>query len=164
MNRQQKEIVIQELRDLFKNNQASFLVQCKGMTVAQMQVLRKDLYQKGGKLQVAKARLMKRAAEPVDDAQQLMPYFKEQVALVFAQQEPTVIAKCLHDFSKDNPALKPVAGIFESKLYDAKALARIASLPSREVLLAQLCGLLKSPIQSLAVALKEVEKQKQQAA
>lgn len=164
MNRQQKDIMIQELRDLFKNNQAAFLVQYKGLTVSQMQTLRKDLYQKGGKLQVAKARLMRRAAEPVEDAQQLSPYFKEQVGLVFARQEPPAIAKLLHDFSKQNQALKLVVGLFESKVYDAQALARIATLPSKEVMLAQLCGLLKHPMTSLAVVLKEVEKQKQQAA
>ena len=67
-------------------------------------------------------------------------------------------------FLKKIRILKLVAGLFESKVYDAKALARIASLPSREVLLAQLCGLLKHPMTSLAVVLKEVEKQKQQAA
>ena len=99
------------ITDMFKNNQAAFLVQYKGLTVSQIQKLRKDLYQKGGKLQVAKARLMKRAAEPVEDAQQLSAYFKEQVGLVFAHQEPPTIAKLLYDFSKENQDLKISCGL-----------------------------------------------------
>jgi large subunit ribosomal protein L10 len=162
MNRQQKELVINQLSKQFQESQAAFVVQYKGLTVAQLQKLRKDLYQKGSNLHVAKARLMKRAVDPVEDAQQLVPYFKEQVGLVFARQEPPAIAKLLHNFSKENNALKLVAGIFDSKMYDASSLARIATLPPREVLLAQLCGLLKHPMTSLAVVLKEIEKQKQQ--
>lgn len=171
MNRQQKELVIKNLQESFTNSQASFVVGYQGMTVQQMQSLRNQLREKGGKMQVAKARLMKRAVEGLEDAEQVRAFFKDQIALVFAENESPAIAKVLHNFSKENEALKLIVGRMDSQLLDAQAVTRIASLPSREVLLAQVCGTLNAPIQGLASVLntlvlkllwtlKEVEKKK----
>ncbi len=171
MNREQKEAVVQSLKEDFTSKPASFLVGYKGLTVAQMQNLRNELRQKGGTFKVAKARLMKRAADGVEGADTLISFFKEQVALVFADQEPPAVAKVLKDFSKQHDALQLVAGVFEQKLLDKEAIMRIALLPSREVLLGQICGSLKAPISGLVRvlntllmkplwALKQIEAQK----
>ena len=82
------------------------------------------------------------------------------------------MAKALNDFSKKNESLGLIAGCMDAQLLDKTAIVRIASLPSKEVLLAQLCGTLNAPLTSLVcglnsmmtkllIALKEVEKQKQ---
>src|SRR5580698_3870453 len=105
MNRQEKEQVIKSLKNEFAESQASFLVGYKGLTVAQVQALRRKLRSQGGEFKVVKARLMKRAAEGVVGAQELEPYFKNQVALVFVNKEVAPIAKTLVDFSKENTAL-----------------------------------------------------------
>lgn len=171
MNRQEKENVIKGLQESFANSQASFVIGYQGMTVQQMQTLRRQLRDSGGKMQVAKARLMKRAVEGLEDAEEIRPFFKDQIALVFAEQEAPTVAKVLHNFSKDNEALKVVVGRMDSQLLDAQTVTRIALLPSREVLLGQVCGTLNAPIQGLASVLntlvlkllwtlKEVEKKK----
>lgn len=156
MNREQKALVIQDLKESFSECQASFLVEYRGLTVNQLQQLRKKLGQNNGKLRVAKARLMKRAVDGVDGFDQMSDYFKEQVGLVFAQKEPTAIAKVLYDFSKDNNALQLVAGYFDKQVLGNAQIIRIASLPSREVLLAQIAGMLKSPIAGMVYALHVV--------
>jgi large subunit ribosomal protein L10 len=172
MNRQQKELVIKNLQESFNNSQASFIVGYQGMTVHQMQALRNQLREKGGKMQVAKARLMKRAVEGLEDAEQVRSFFKDQIALVFAENESPAIAKVLYEFSKENEALKLIIGRMDSQILNAQAVTRIASLPSREVLLGQVCGTLNAPIQGLASVLntlvlkllwtlKAVEKSKQ---
>lgn len=172
MNRQEKESVVKNLQESFVNSQASFVVGYQGMTVHQMQTLRNQLREKGAKMQVAKARLMKRAVEGLEDAAEVRPFFKDQIALVFAKNESPAVAKVLYEFSKKNGALKLIIGRMDSHILDAQTVGRIASLPSREVLLGQVCGTLNAPIQGLASVLntlvlkllwtlKEVEKTKQ---
>lgn len=156
MNREQKESVIQSLKESFLQSKAAFLVNYQGLTVNQMQGLRRQLREKNGNLKVAKARLMKRAVDGVEGAGQLNGYFKEQVGLVFAHDEAPAVAKVLYDFSKENEALGLVVGYFDDRILASENIARIASLPSREVLLAQIAGTLKAPIVGLATTLNMV--------
>lgn len=149
MNKQQKALVVELLRENFSQSKGSFLVGYKGMTVEQMKTLRRALRTKGGKLKVAKARLMKRAVNEINGSEQLNPYLKDQIGIVFVSQEVPAIAKVLYDFSKKNEALKMIAGKLDSQIIDASACVRIASLPSREVLLAQACGVMKAPMFNL---------------
>src|SRR5436190_23697897 len=105
MNRQQKELVIKELHECFKNSSSSFLVGVKGLSVKQTQLLRSGLRQKGGQLKVAKVRLIKRAVDTASFGKDLTPFLKDQIGVVFADQEPSAVAKVLYDFSKENVAL-----------------------------------------------------------
>jgi len=146
MNREQKAIVVQTLKDDFSNNKASFLVNYRGLTVNQMQKLRRELRDKSGSLKVAKARLMKRAVDGLDGVDQLTDFFKDQVGLVFAAQEAPAVAKVLRDFSEDNKSLELVVGYFDKQVLMPESIVRIASLPSREILLAQVAGALKAPV------------------
>lgn len=146
MNRQQKTEVVELLKDSFSHKQAAFLVNFQGLTVAQLQTLRKELRKSGGSLKVAKARLMKRAVESLKGDDQLAPFFKGQVGIVFASKESPAIAKVLHEYSQKNGALKLIAGCLEDRLLDGASIVRIASLPSREVLLAQVCGTIQAPL------------------
>lgn len=151
MNRQQKEVVIDSLSGEFGHSSASFLVGVKGLSVKQMEKLRADLRESGGKLKIAKARLMKLAVQNSEhDVSMLDPFLKEQIGIVFAHDQVPSVAKALYEFSKTNDALKLVAGCFEKSLLEPQDVMRIATLPSREVLLAQLCGTLKAPISGFA--------------
>jgi large subunit ribosomal protein L10 len=153
MNRQQKELVVQLFRERFSESPATFIVGYKGLTVNQMQELRSKLRAHGGALKVAKARLMKLAVGDLEDTQALMPHFKDQIGVVFASDESPAVAKVLSDFAKDNEALRLVIGSINGTLVDQSAIVRIASLPSKEVLLAKLCGTLKAPMQRMVSTL-----------
>jgi large subunit ribosomal protein L10 len=158
MNRQEKATVVDTLRQDFKNSQAAFLIGYQGMTVAQVQKLRENLRKYNGEFKVAKARLMKRAVEGLEGPSALTPYFKNQVGLVFAPKESPAIAKVLYDFSKDNAKLQLVIGCLDAKLLDNNLIVRIASLPSREILLAQVCGTINAPLASLVRVLDQIAK------
>lgn len=163
MNRQEKEVVIQSLTNEFSQSNATFLVGFKGITVRDLQALRKSLRTEGGKLKVTKARLMRIAAEHVDGSvAELNPFFKNQIGVIFSKNEPSSIAKLLYNFAKKNQSLTLVAGIVENKLYDAQLISRIAQLPSREALLGQLCGTLKAPIVKLVMVLDAIAKKNEQ--
>jgi len=174
MNRQQKELVIESFHKDFSANKGSFFVEYSGLTVAQMQQLRRELRAKGGALKVAKMRLIKKALADIEGSSELLPHCKNQLGVVFVHDASEVsgIAKTLNDFSKTNEALGLVVGCVDARVFDAAAITRIATLPSREVLLAQVCGALNAPLISfvhvlnamplrLLLVLKQIEKQKQ---
>lgn len=161
MNRQEKEAVVEGLKNSFSESTASFVVRYQSLTVAQMQDLRKELRQTGGRLKVAKARLVKRAVSDMAGVDSLEPYLKEQIGVVFARQEAPAVAKVLRNFAKKNEALGLVAGVMDNTLLGADEIVRIASLPSREVLLAQVCGTLQMLTARLLWTLQEVAEKKQ---
>jgi large subunit ribosomal protein L10 len=159
MNRQEKEQVVQSLKDSFAASQASFVVDYKGLSVKEVEDLRRKLKQDDGTFKVTKARLMKLAAEGVTGVQDLTPYFKEQIALVFAKKDVAPVAKTLVSFSKDHKGLSVVVGSVEQELLDKQAIVFMATLPSREVLLAQLCGVLMAPVSALARVIDGIKEQ-----
>ncbi len=146
MNRTEKEIVIQNFKSDFEQAQAAFLVNYCGLPVSALQLLRKDLRSVGGSFKITKARLLRIAANDDKNYEGLQSHFKGQVGLVFAGQNVAAVAKNIIDFSKKNEKLSVVAGIFEGSLVTKEQVLFIASLPSREVLLARLAGTLQAPI------------------
>jgi len=156
MNKQQKEQVVSTLRASLAGAQASFLVGYKGLTVNDLQELRKKLRAEGGTLQVAKARLIKRAVTELP-VQEFAPLCKDQIALVYTKKEAAPIAKVVVEFGKDRKVAPVIiSGYAEQRLLDAKTISFLATLPSRQVLLAQLCGLLQAPVAQLARTLQAV--------
>jgi large subunit ribosomal protein L10 len=127
----------------------------QGLTVAQVQKLRKGIAAKG-KMCVAKNTLLKRATRDIAGAEQLEPYFKDQIALIFAHQDAPAVAKVVHGLSEETDKLKVLAGYLDKRVVDASKVKFIATLPSKEVLIARLAGLLKSPVSRLAFVLKEI--------
>lgn len=155
MNRQQKEAVVADVEKLFTESPATFLVNYKGLTVAQMQKLRRGLKAEKGSLKVTKARLMKIAAEKtagkIQEFDSFKEGFKEQVGLVFSQGDNTPgLAKVLTEFAKENDALEILSGLFEKQIITLDQIKQLASLPSRDVLLGMLAGTLQAPISGLA--------------
>ncbi|MBP6869504.1 50S ribosomal protein L10 [Candidatus Babeliales bacterium] len=163
MKKHQKQSAIENLETRFASSQAAFLVNFQGMSVAHMKALRFALDDKGGSLKVAKNRLARLALKDVSKCHGLDALLKGQLAYVFAQDEITSVAKILTDFAKKNDRLKIVAACSDSKIYDAKSVAILGSLPSREVLLSQLCGVLNAPVIVFALAIKAVAEKKAQA-
>lgn len=160
MKKHQKQATIENLETRFSSSQAAFLVNYQGLSVSQMKQLRFALDDKGGSLKVAKNRLARLALKDLSGCQGLDSLLVGQLAYVFAKGDMTSVAKVLNDFAKNNEKLKIVAGCSEAKVYDAKSVRAIAALPSREVLLSQLCGVLSMPVILFALALKAVAEKK----
>ena len=77
------------------------------------------------------------------------------------QEDMVAFAKVLNDFLKDNPAVTFKAGLSDGKPLALKDIQQLANLPSREVLIAKLLYLIKSPISGLAITLDAIRKQKE---
>jgi len=159
MNRQQKESVVAEFQKMFTESASTFLIDYKGLSVAQMQALRKSLKQQDSVLKITKARLMKIAAQKasgkVDGLGEFKDAFQDQIGLIFGQ-EPSAIAKSLVDFSKKNQQLSVLSALYEARVIDKQEIAQLAKLPSRDVLLAQLVGTMQAPIAGFARSLNAV--------
>ena len=154
MNRQEKEALVQSLKQDITNSQASFVVVYRGLSVPQAQILRRELRTKGAKLKVAKARLMKLAIDDSNKgAEDLKTFLNGQIGLVFASEEVPPVAKILKTYSDSHKGFGVVGGYFESNVIDEKSVSYMASLPSKEVLLSQLFGMLNMPASQLAVVL-----------
>ena len=106
MNRQEKQHIIDAIKNDFKSSQASFVVYMQGMTVEAVQQLRRELHAKKGTIKVAKNTLLKKATSDIAGVSELAPYFKEQIAVVFAQNEAPAIAKILFETAKKQTHLK----------------------------------------------------------
>ena len=146
LNKQQKGVVITSLKDDFSTSTASFVVNVKGLTVDKVEKLRKSLRANDAHLQIAKVRLMKRALMEDTSKAELNQFMKEQIALVFARQDALAIAKILCTFAKEVDTFKVLAGFMDQQLLDAKAVKTIASLPSRDIMLAYVVGVLQAPM------------------
>jgi large subunit ribosomal protein L10 len=156
MNRHNKLELIESLKDAMQNNQASFLVEYKGLDVATVMSLRQKLREQGASFKVAKVTLMRRAIDEVPGYEGLRGIVHDQVALVFSQAEPPVVAKLLQDFAKNNKALQIKGGCFESRVLTVEAVKELANLPSRDVLMAQICMGIQAPAAQLVNAIKGV--------
>ncbi len=160
MKTEQKNHVVESLRNDFSASEACFLVGVQGLSDAQLKKLRKNLTNKA-KIHVAKNTLSKIAIRDMEGVKELSPFFKNQIAVVFVKQEVPTVAKELHTLSKENEKFTLLAGYFDNQVIDQNTIKHIATIPSKEVLIARLCGLLKFPAARLAYVLNEVVKQKQ---
>jgi large subunit ribosomal protein L10 len=147
VNRTEKEQHVESLRRELQGVQSAFLFGYRGLTVNQVSDLRTKIRKTSSTYRVLKNRLAARALEATALAP-LKEHLKGPLAMTFHPREPVALAKVLSDFAKDNPALEFKAGLLEGRAISAADLASLASLPSREVLIARFAGMLTAPISS----------------
>jgi large subunit ribosomal protein L10 len=151
LNRSEKEAVITEVTGLAANAQTLVMAEYRGITVADMTKLRSDARKQGVSLSVLKNTLARRAV-----AGSTFEVVSDQMTgpLIYGfSADAVAAAKVVADFAKTNDKLVIRGGAFGGKALDANGVKQLANIPSKEVLLAQLCGLLKSPISRTAVVL-----------
>jgi len=151
LNRSEKEAVISEVTELAAKAQTLVMAEYRGITVADMTKLRSDARSKGVVLSVLKNTLARRAVagttfEVVTDQMTGPLIYGFSVDAVAA-------AKVVSDFAKTNDKLVIRGGVLSGKVLDVDGVKQLANIPSKEVLLAQLCGLLMSPVSRTAVVL-----------
>jgi len=151
LNRSEKQAVIEEVTSLAASAQTLVMAEYRGITVADMTRLRSQARDKGVNLSVLKNALARRAV-----AGSAFEVVADQMTgpLIYGFSiDAVAAAKVVADFAKTNDKLVIRAGAFGGKALDVNAVKQLANVPSKEVLLAQLCGLLMSPISRTAVVL-----------
>ena len=145
-----KRQAVTELAELLRSSSAMAVADYRGLKVSEMQTVRRTLRESGVQLTVAKNRLLKIAADEADRAD-LKPMLTGPTALATIDGDEAAMAKALAD------ALRPYArvvtvrgGMLGATPIDAAQLTRLATLPSREVLLGKLAGGMAAPISGMA--------------
>jgi large subunit ribosomal protein L10 len=121
----------------------------RGLSVKQVSQLRGSLREAEAEMTVVKNTLARRAATSTG-REALLPYLDGPTGLVWVDGDAATAAKALHQFSQGNDALKIKGGLLEGADISAEGIGRLASLPSREVLIAQLAGGVAAPLRNLA--------------
>lgn len=148
LNRSEKQAVISDVSGLVGKAQTLVMAEYRGITVADMTKLRSTARSNGVSLSVLKNTLARRAVagSGFEAASDLMTG-----PLIYGFSEDAVAAaRVVADFSKTNDKLVIRGGAYGGKVLDVGGVKQLASIPSKEVLLAQLLGLMKSPISRTA--------------
>ncbi|MFO7821201.1 MAG: 50S ribosomal protein L10 [Lentisphaeria bacterium] len=154
--RPEKKQLAQDIGEMLKSSEHLFLVGYKGLSVAAFDSLRDDLASQGAECHVVPNRLFRIAANDTDfKSIAEAPVVKLDNAVVVGGDDPVAVAKALKKFSDGNECLSVKAGVLEGTFLQAEEVGALADLPSREVLLAQLLGVLQAPARNLVSALSQ---------
>ena len=161
LNRSEKEAVVTDVTSLAAKAQTLVLAEYRGITVADMTRLRSSARSSGVSLSVLKNTLARRA---VADSGFAVVSDQMTGPLIYGFSEDAVAAaKVVAEFAKTNDKLVIRAGAYGGKALDAEGVKQLASIPSKEVLLAQLLGLMQSPISRTARVLSALAEKKGEA-
>lgn len=168
--KEKKAQIVAELKDRFQNSSSAVLIDYRGITVAEATVMRNEFRDAGVVYKIYKNTLTERAVKELG-YEDLIPYLAGPTAIAFGVDDPVAPAKLLNDTIKKLKKMEFKVGVVEGKVIDVDGIKELASLPSREELIAKMLGSMNAPITGLAMvlsgtirsllyALKAVEEQK----
>lgn len=161
LNLDDKKAVVAEVSAQVANAQTIAVAEYRGVGVSDLTVLRKKAREAGVYLRVLKNTLARRAIADTPFAG-----LSEQLTgpLIYGiSADPVAAAKVLNDFAKGNDKLTLRAGAYSGKVLNKEDIQALASIPSREELLAKLVGVMQAPISGFAVVLGALAKQREEA-
>ena len=153
--------VVKNISSEIEKSQSYVVCEYRGLTVAQITTLRRDLAKIGGKLTVYKNNLVERAAK--EHGYELKDLLTGPNAFASASEDPVGVPNLLFKFAKKNPSLVIKGGIVENRVVNADEMQAISKLPTKPALISMLLGCLQSPLTKLAYVVKEVANQKEDA-
>jgi large subunit ribosomal protein L10 len=158
---EQKKQIVNEIADKLKSSKTTVVVDYRGLNVAEVTELRKQLREAGVEFKVYKNSMARRAADAVE-LSDLNASLTGPNAIAFSTEDVVAPAKIINDFAKKHDALEIKAGVIEGAIASAEDVKALAELPSREGLLSMLLSVLQAPIRNFALATKAVAEQKEE--
>ena len=147
MNKEQKKNYITEMTANFENSEAVLVTHYQGLTVKQLDELRKQMRKQGIQFKITKNRITKLALEKTK-CKDLANLFTGPTAVALSK-DAISSAKILTKFSKDNKNLKILGGIMGQDILDVAGVAKVATLPTLDEARAKIVGILRSPAQKI---------------
>lgn len=154
-NKQDKQKEVESLRRDLQESQNVFVTSYEKLRVAQDFELRKTVREAGGRYRVIKNNLAERAAEGTPAAS-VIKGLRGMTSLVYTSSDPVALAKALTAYARANPTFTFKAGMVEGRAIDIAEIDELATMPSREELLARLLFLINAPAQRLAQVIHAV--------
>jgi large subunit ribosomal protein L10 len=157
--REEKVALVNEIAEKLQNSKSMIVTDYRGLTVAEVTELRKNLRDAGIEFKVLKNTMTRRAADQVN-LSEINEHLTGPSAIAFSYDDVVAPAKILNDFAKKHQALELKAGIVEGRVIGTEEVKALAELPSREGLLSMLLSVLQAPMRNLAYAVSQIaEKQ-----
>ena len=157
-----KQPIVAEISQLLDGAQSAVAVDYRGLTVEQDTRLRKQLREAGVSYKVYKNTMIRFAAKGTP-FEAMDADLEGPTALAVSKTDATAPARILAEFAKTANKLELKGGVVEGTYYDAKGMQVIATIPSREELLAKLFGSMQSPMTNLARVLNQIAEAKGEA-
>ncbi len=155
MKREEKKEKAESFHEALKKARTVILSGFEGLNVQADTELRRKVAETGARYEVVKNRLVERAAQGTS-TEPVAQGLRGTTSVAYTESEPVALAKVLTSYAKENPALVFKAGMVEGRVVSLAELMEIASLPSREDLLARALFLMKEPGREIAVAVSDV--------
>ena len=148
ISKEKKQIYIKEMKSQFDESEEVIVAHYQGLTVKQLDELRKKMREHGIQFKITKNRITKLALEETR-CKDLSKLFKGPTAVALSSDAITS-AKILTNFSKENTSLKILGGIMGNDILDVVGVKNVATLPTLEEARAKIVGILRSPAQKIA--------------
>jgi len=154
MNRAEKVETVETLEGDLRRATVTVVAEYRGLTVTEMNRLRRVVREANGRCRVTKNTLAKRAVMTARH-DKLAPMLRGPLALIIGFQDPVGLAKLAVKFAEDLPKLEIKGAVLDGELLPPAEVKALATLPTREVLMAQLLGLMQAPATQLLRTLNE---------
>tara|TARA_Y100001970_G_scaffold96935_1_gene122003 strand:+ start:1014 stop:1520 length:507 start_codon:yes stop_codon:yes gene_type:complete len=148
MNKERKQEYIKQMSDTFDKSEAVIVTHYQGLTMPQLDDLRKRMREHGIQFKITKNRITKLALEKTK-CKELSNLFTGPTAVALSEDAITS-AKILTKFSKENENLKILGGIMGKDILDVAGVKNVATLPTLDEARAKIVGILRSPAQKIA--------------
>ena len=158
---EQKKQVVDEIAEKLQASNSIVVVDYRGLNVAEVTELRKQLREAGIEFKVYKNTLTRRAVEKLE-LTDLNDALVGPNAIAFGGEDVVAPAKILNNFAKEHEALEIKAGVIEGNVASVEEIKALAELPSREGLLSMLLSVLQAPIRNFAYVTKAIAEQKEE--
>lgn len=156
----QKKETVAKLSEQMKNSVAGVLVSYKGITVEDDTKLRRELREANVKYNVIKNTLIKRAAEDAG-IEGLDPVLEGTTALATSEDDYVAAARVLVKHAETSKTFKIKLGFMDGKAVSEDEVNKLAKIPSKDILIAQVLGGFLAPITSLAIVLNQIKEKKE---
>lgn len=161
--KQQKQVIIDEIKGKLENAQSAVVIDYMGITVAEADAMRKKLREANVDYTVYKNTLIKRAIEGTDYAP-LAEVLDGPSAVAISTEDATAPARTLNGIIKEYKKMEFKAGVVEGTYYDKAGIEQIADIPSRDVLIAKFMGSIQSPVSKFVRTLQAIADDQQEGA
>ena len=155
-----KQPIVDEIKAQLDGAKSMVVVDYRGISVADVTELRKQCREAGVVYKVYKNTMVKRAVEGTE-FEGVVKDLEGTNAFAISKEDATAPARIVANFAKKAEKLEIKAGVVEGNYYDAKGMAAIANVPSREVLLGKLLGSIQSPIANFARVINQIAESKE---
>jgi len=159
VSRKEKEASLASLTDDLKNARGVVFTEYRGMTVKQLDSVRKNLRKENVKYQVVKVTLLRKALQAIGMSTDNLKY-SGPLAVAISTEDETAPARILKNMIKENPQIVLDGGIFNQEVVGADMINKLASIPSKQQLLGQLVFVLSGNVRSLLYALNAIKEKK----